>query len=409
MLERLRTVFNSHLERMVRAEMRLLRRPRPAFQVCGYTGVVIAVILAMVLAIYLSLALWVMTAIVVAAVLTFFGLVMATKIITGEEQIIYYHHEIAVMIVAALLLWLLGQPLLPYLDLTILGIGMFLTCGRVGCLMVGCCHGRPHSWGVRYRQEHAASGFTHYYVGVRLFPIQAIESLWVLCIVIAGVIFLLNGYPSGTALAWYVVTYDVGRFCFEFVRGDPDRPYLWGYSQGQWISVWLMCFVAGAEVSGALPFHMWHFIATACLVLAMIAVALHRRSQRIMKFQLLHPRHVEEIAQAIELVSSTTTEVTASQAWTVFPKLESIQREIPVACTSLGVQMSANRIRAAGDTIDHFAISQRDGEMTERTARILARLILQLKRATRPGRVLGGNRGVFHLLIHPSGKGAGAL
>jgi hypothetical protein len=80
-----------------------------------------------------------------------------------------------------------------------------------------------------------------------------------------------------------------------------------------------------------------------------------------------------------------------------------------VAGTSLGVQMSASRIRGAGDSIDHFAISQRDGEMTEGTARILARLILQLKRATRSGRVVSGNRGVFHLLIHPSRKGAGVL
>ena len=70
---------------------------------------------------------------------------------TGEERIIYYRHEIAVMVVAALLLWLLRQPLLPYLDVTILGIGMFLTCGRMGCFMVGCCHGRPHDWGVCYR------------------------------------------------------------------------------------------------------------------------------------------------------------------------------------------------------------------------------------------------------------------
>src|SRR5439155_22019386 len=101
-----------------------------------------------------------------------------------------YHHEIDVMINAALLLWLLGQPLLPYLDLTILGIGMFLACGRVGCLMVGCCHGRPHSWGVRYKQEHADAGFAPYYVGVRLFPIQAVESLWVLSIVIVGNFFV---------------------------------------------------------------------------------------------------------------------------------------------------------------------------------------------------------------------------
>ena len=26
-------------------------------------------------------------------------------------------------------------------DITILGIGMFLVCGRVGCFLVGCSHG----------------------------------------------------------------------------------------------------------------------------------------------------------------------------------------------------------------------------------------------------------------------------
>jgi len=141
----------------------------------------------------------------------------------------------------------------------------------------------------------------------------------------------------------------------------------------------------------------------------MIVIALRRNLQEMMKFQLLHPRHVEEIARAIEVVSSEATEVTASHVWTVLPKLESIQREIHVAGTSLGVQMSASRIRGAGDSIDHFAISQRDGEMTEATARILARLILQLKRATGPGQVVTGNRGVFHLLIYPLGKEVGTL
>src|SRR5258705_1231483 len=161
-----RQAMNRYLDRIVRPEVHLLHTTWSAFQVCGYTGLALAFAMVLTLVIYLGLSPIVITAILLAAVLTFFGLVMATKIITGEEQIIYYHHEIAVMVVAALSLWLLGQPLLPYLDLTILGIGMFLACGRVGCLMVGCCHGRPHSWGVCYRQEHAAAGFTSYYVGV---------------------------------------------------------------------------------------------------------------------------------------------------------------------------------------------------------------------------------------------------
>src|SRR5262249_53815932 len=171
-------ILNSSFDNLVRPEIRVFRRSRPAFQVCGYTGLALAILVALALATRLGLSLVMMAALILAAVLTFFGLVMVTKIITGEERIIYYHHEIAVMVVAAFLLWLLRQPVLPYLDVMILGIGAFLVCGRVGCLMVGCCHGRPHRLGVCYREEHADAGFTPYFVGVRLFPGHAVDLLW---------------------------------------------------------------------------------------------------------------------------------------------------------------------------------------------------------------------------------------
>ena len=396
--------LNGYLDKLVRPEVHLLHRSRPAFQVCGYTGLALAIGLALILAAHLGLSLVVIAAIILAAVLTFFGLVMATKIMTGDELIIYYHHEIAVMIVAALLLRLLRQPVLPYLDVTILGIGVFLVCGRVGCLMVGCCHGRPSHRGVCYRPEHATAGFTPYYVGVRLFPVQAVESLWVLCIALTGIAFVLNDHPPGTALAWYVVMYDLGRFGFEFLRGDPNRPYLWGFSQPQWISLLLMCGVVWAEMVGILPFHLWHAVATACLALAMIAITLRRRFQRTAKFQLLHPRHVREVVEAIELVLDSGDEEPAIGQWTVLPRQTPMSTSVLLGCTSLGIQISASKIAGAAGCIDHFALSSRDGGMTEETARVLSRLILQLRRAAGPGEFLKGNREVFHLLIHPVTK-----
>jgi len=369
--------------------------------VCGCIGFVLAVLLTLLLVMRLDLSSWILAAIMLAAVLTFFGLVMATKIITGEERIIYYHHEIAVMAVAALLLWLARQPVLPYLDVTILGIGSFLVCGRVGCFMVGCCHGQPHRWGVCYRAEHAKAGFTPYFVGVRLFPVQAVESLWVLCIVVAGAGFVLSGSPPGTALAWYVVTYDLGRFCFEFMRGDAERPYLWGFSQPQWISILLMCFVVWAELSGLLPLHPWHIGATVCLAVTMIVISLRRRFQRPDKYRLLHPRHVKEVAEAVERISAPANKSTVAGQWTVTPGRNSAPADIRIGRTSLGVQISADKVRGAAGYVYHYALSFRDGGMTEETARILARLILQLKRATGSSEFVKGNRDVFHLLIHP--------
>jgi hypothetical protein len=388
--------LNGYLDKLVRPEMRLLHRSRPAFQVCGYTGLTLAIILALTLAMRLGLSPVVIAALMLAAVLTFFGLVMATKIITGEELIIYYHHEIAVMIVAALMLRLLGRPVLPYLDVAILCIGVFLVCGRIGCLMVGCCHGRPHRWGVCYRKEHADAGFTPYFVGVRLFPVQAVESLWVLCIVATGATFVLNGHPPGAALARYVVTYDLGRFCFEFLRGDPDRSYLWGFSQPQWISLLLMCGVVWAEMAGVLPFHLWHAAATACLALAMIVISAARRFRRTARHQLLHPRHVKEVAEAVSLALNPATGAEATGQWTVLPRKNSIP--VHVGCTSLGVQISGGKVGGA----DHYTLSRRDGRMTEEAARILAGLILQLRQAMGAGEFVKGNRNVFHLLIRPT-------
>jgi prolipoprotein diacylglyceryltransferase len=400
MRARLIEILNSRLDRLVRSEIRVFRRFRPAFQVCGYTGLALAVLVALALATRLGLSLVVIAALILAAVLTFFGLVMATKIITGEERIIYYHHEIAVMVVAAFLLWLLRQPILPYLDVMILGIGAFLVCGRVGCLMVGCCHGRPHRLGVCYREEHADAGFTPYFVGVRLLPVQAVESLWVFCIVTTGVTFVLNGHPHGAALAWYVVAYDLGRFCFEFLRGDPDRSYLWGFSQPQWISLLLLCGVVWAEVAGVLPFHLWHVAATACMALAMTAISLERCFSRTARHRLLHPRHIKEVAEAMELASSPATETKAAGQWTVLPRKDSVP--IHIRHTSLGIQISGGKVGdAAGDTY-HYTLSCRDGGMTEETARILAGLILQLRRTICAGEFVKGNRNVFHLLIHPA-------
>src|SRR5437868_14939497 len=97
-------VINTCLDKFVRPEIHLLHMPRLAFHVCGYVGLLAAGVLAMSLVMALGLKPTVIAAIIFAAVLTFLGVVMATKIITGEEEIVYYHHEIAVMIAAALVL-----------------------------------------------------------------------------------------------------------------------------------------------------------------------------------------------------------------------------------------------------------------------------------------------------------------
>jgi hypothetical protein len=383
--------LDGHCDNTVKAENSVVGRSCSRFQVCGYTGMALAIVLAMTLVGHTGLSCWVTVGIAGTAVATFLGLVMATKVITGEERLIYYHQEVAVVLAAGLLLWTTRQPLLPYLDATILGIGLFLSFGRIGCLLVGCCHGRPHHWGVRYSEEHAAAGFPSYLVGVRLFPIQSVESVWVLGTVMVGTYFVWSGRPSGTALAWYVVMYDLGRFAFEFARGDADRPYWLGFSQPQWLSLLLTGGVVWAEHTGRLPLSRWHLVTFASLIVVVVAVSVRRRFQRTPTFRLLHPRHIQQVANAVKALCASGGHTIAEpdKTFTV----------VSVVSTSLGVQISGGQIDRGAERVYHYALSSAGEPMTERTARSLARLIRRLNGAAGFDTLIAGANGVFHFLI----------
>lgn len=387
------------MDNLAKPEIRLFRWHLSAFQAFGYTGLGLAILTTMILIVLLGLSPWVMVGVIGIAILTFSGLAMVTKIITGEEQLIYYHHEIAIMIMATIFLKMMNQPILPYLDITILGIGAFLVCGRVGCLMVGCCHGRPNELGVCYRKEHASAGFPNYLVGVRLFPIQAVESLWVFGVVLTGLIFMLTGSLPGEVLAWYVITYGIGRSCFESARGDTARPYHWGFSAAQWTSVILMCAIVCAELAGMLPLHTWHIVPSAAMILTMVAVASARRFGQTVRYKLLDPRHVREIAEAIDRISSGVSERKFITGGHTVPEV------IPLSSTSLGIQISAGKIKDADRFIEHYALSSQNGSLGEEAARSVADLIVQMKPLSGVNKLVTGGNGVFHLLIHPLSAG----
>lgn len=380
-----RALLNRSLDALAQPRITVRGRALSAFKLCGGAGLVCAVALGLSLAAEKGLRLWVVALLVLSSALTFFALAMATKIVANGERLVYYHQEVAVITSAGLLLWLLRQPVLPYLDAQALCVGVFLSCGRVGCLMVGCCHGRPHRWGVRYGAGHAEAGFTHYYVGVRLFPVQAIESLWALCVVVVGCVMVVSGRPAGSALAWYVVAYDAGRFCFEFMRGDAGRPYLRGFSEAQWTSASLTALVVVAELRGLLPLRPWHLGVAASTAFAMAGVAAFRKYRRPRKHELLHPHHVRELAEAFETLSGPGEASRDGRA------------EIRVCRTSRGVLISAG-VGVEAST-RHYSLSCQNEVMDEATARILAELICLLGHGPVSGELFRGRRAVFHLLL----------
>jgi hypothetical protein len=384
------------INKLIHPFIRVLGRNWSSFKLCGLIAVVCAVALCALLITKVGLSLWVLARIVLAVMLTFLGLAMATKLMTGIEKLTYYHHLVAVLVVVSILLRLSRLPILPYLDITILGMGTLTIIGRVGCLMAGCCHGRPHRWGVRYRDTHVAVGFPPHFVGVNLLPVQAFESLWALGAVAVGSTLVYGGSEPGETLSCYLLAYAVGRFVLEFFRGDGARSYFWGFSEAQWISLFVVLTVAAAGAAGWSPFRWWHGMTAASLALAMGTLAVTSRLNCTSGSRLLQAKHVEEMAETLFELS-----LQVDGAGTM-PSQNCPESSILMACTSLGVRMSVGHAPSPAGPLKHYALSLQDRPMSVETARLLGSLIARLRHSEASIEIKQGNSDVFHLLVHPS-------
>ncbi len=395
-------VLSDRLDRLLQPEVHCLGKLRSAFHVFSAIGLLIAVVLVMSLTYVLDLSLSVIAGIIATAIFTFFLLAFTIKIITGNEQLVLYQQLIGVIGAIILFLVTLQQPVLPYLDVAILGLGTFVMCGRVGCFNVGCCHGRPSTWGVCYGKQHVDLGFTPYLVGVRLFPIQIIEALWLSIIVLTGTILMLKVHSPGDILAVFTVLYTVGRFCFEFWRGDPERSYFWQFSEAQWLSFLILGAIAAAEFTGLLQFYVWQISVFGFLSAALfidLVKQLHDqvKSNQAKPYQILRPHHIQEVTKAIDVASPTRP---SSPLYPV------------IGCTSLGLQISTSQYTHNSTQqpdsaqqavcLCHYSLSDTTYSLTQAGAKTLANLILQLKHPQSPNALIAGNQGVFHLLIYPT-------
>ena len=124
----------------------------------------------------------------------------------------------------------------PLADLAAPGIILAQAIGRVGCILNGCCYGKPTSlpWGFIYPRVS----------GEPVHPTQLYELLGDL-IIFALLFWVFRGRlrPSGSLLAMYLALYSALTFTVRFWRGDTEQ-FLGSLQEGQLIAI--LVFIAAA-------------------------------------------------------------------------------------------------------------------------------------------------------------------
>jgi phosphatidylglycerol---prolipoprotein diacylglyceryl transferase len=152
---------------------------------------------------------------------------------------VFYGGLIAAIVVCIYLLRKHRLPLWTSGDLFAPGIALGYMVGRLGCLMAGCCYGKPTNvpWAITFTDPVA-----NFNVGtplnVPIHPTQLYEAaaglfIWLLLLALEK---RPNAYPGRTFWS-FVGLYSVMRFAIEFFRGD-ERGIVFGMiSTSQFISL----------------------------------------------------------------------------------------------------------------------------------------------------------------------------
>ncbi|PWT95627.1 MAG: hypothetical protein C5B52_17415 [Bacteroidetes bacterium] len=368
-----------------------------SFHFFGVIGFIVGTAMGVWLAKYFALNPWYVLLMSGVGAATFFLLTIISKILFGKEIIVYYHHEISILIFCSLVLKLIHVNVLAYLDITILGIGLFLAFGRIGCFSVGCCHGRPSKHGVTYGHDHVISGFTDYFQNVKLFPVQLIESAFVFLIVAIGVWIMNSKASAGTVLIVYTVIYGMFRFVLEFFRGDPERPYWQGLSEAQWTTIILITVTWLLARMNLLPYYPWHSIVMLLLFSAAAYITLFGKSQT--SFRIFNARHMRQIAFALAKLSKEKSIESGNPGVT----------NISLCTTSQGLTFSKGIFTETISPIVHYTVSSKmpGNKLNLRTVKKLARLVQLIQKETEPCEIIQRQTNLFHIVYGNTNKANG--
>jgi phosphatidylglycerol:prolipoprotein diacylglycerol transferase len=151
---------------------------------------------------------------------------------------VFYGGLIGALLAAIVLVRRYRLPLWTTADLIAPGIALGHIIGRFGCLLAGCCYGRPTDlpWGITFTDPVAAANVGTP-LGQALHPTQLYDAGAEALILLLLLATERRGRPFPGRTFWgYMLLYGVSRFVIELFRGDP-RGAMMGLATSQFVSV----------------------------------------------------------------------------------------------------------------------------------------------------------------------------
>lgn len=381
-LQKLIQIPRSGLEHLARPTFVISSKRKSFYNLFGISGMLSAGILALGLTYARGLSIPITSSLLLLALLLSVAHVILTIKLTGSDRLVFLRYFLSIMAVSALFLRLLDQPVIPYLEVLALGLGAMQCLGRIGCFMAGCCHGRPHRLGVAYQQRQRSAGFSKYLVGVRLIPVQLIESAWIGFSVLAGLIHAWIDSVPGVGLGTYLVLFSAGRFFLERLRGDRLRTYRAGLSEAQWLSALIIALTVLTEGIGIVPLQHWHIFVLGAVVMSILIF----NRQQTTSSGISYPAHIYELARVFNTFEQGKMIPLASN------------KPVHLQKTSSGIQVSETQTDLPDTIIQLNSFSQATSRLTPGAAAQFASLIMGWRPYKEKATLIVDNASVYHLI-----------
>lgn len=137
-----------------------------------------------------------------------------------DGGLVFYGGLVGTLIAFAVLIWRRKLPPLKILDILAPLVPFGILFGRSGCLMAGCCYGKPTSadWAITFTHELTVAP-----IGIPLHPTQIYEVMYGAALF--GFLFWLRGRKrfDGQLILTLLTIYPLLRSVNEMFRGDPGR------------------------------------------------------------------------------------------------------------------------------------------------------------------------------------------